>query len=111
LPPVPRRPRNDRCSRVPPTASASARSERARLSDPGWASLLVVAAAFVVEVGGRLSHAAIVARELGTPCVVGVPDVTRRLHTGDRVRIDGGTGAIERLSAASAVPAAKAPAA
>jgi pyruvate,water dikinase len=81
-------------------------------TDPGWASLLVVAAAFVVEVGGRLSHAAIVARELGTPCVVGVPDITRRLCDGDRIRIDGGTGAIERLSAASAETAAtKAPAA
>lgn len=75
-------------------------------TDPGWAPLLVVAAAFVVEVGGRLSHAAIVARELGTPCVVGAADATRRLRDGDRVRVDGGTGRIELLAEASAPPAA-----
>jgi pyruvate,water dikinase len=71
-------------------------------TDPGWASLLLVAAAFVVDVGGRLSHAAIVARELGTPCVVNARDATKRLRTGDRVRVDGSTGQVEILSRGAA---------
>ncbi len=78
-----------------------------RHSDPGWASLLVVAAAFVVEVGGRLSHAAIVARELGTPCVVSARDATKRLRTGDRVRVDGGAGTVEILARASEASTAR----
>jgi phosphoenolpyruvate-protein kinase (PTS system EI component) len=47
--------------------------------------------------GAPLSHAAIVARELGIPAVVGCGDATMRLKTGDRVRVDGGQGTVEIL--------------
>jgi len=45
-----------------------------------------------------LSHAAVVARELGIPCVVNAGDATTRLRTGDRVRVDGKTGIVEVLA-------------
>ena len=58
----------------------------------GWTLLFPRAAAVVTDVGAPLSHAAIVARELGIPAVVGCGDATTRLRTGDRVRVDGGQG-------------------
>jgi len=54
-------------------------------------------AAVVTDVGAPLSHAAIVARELGIPAVVGYRDATMRLKTGDLVRVDGGQGIVEIL--------------
>lgn len=63
----------------------------------GWTPLFPRAAAIVTDVGAPLSHAAIVARELGIPAVVGCGDATMRLHTGDRVRVDGGRGTVEIL--------------
>jgi phosphoenolpyruvate-protein kinase (PTS system EI component) len=57
-------------------------------------------ATFVTAVGAPLSHAAIVARELGIPAVVGCGDATMRLKTGDRVRVHGGQGLVEILGAA-----------
>jgi len=63
----------------------------------GWTPLFPRAAAIVTDVGAPFSHAAIVARELGIPAVVGCGDATMRLHTGDRVRVDGGAGTIEIL--------------
>jgi pyruvate,water dikinase len=57
------------------------------------------AAALVVEIGGQLSHAAVVARELGIPCVMGIPGVTRGLRDGDLVRVDGTTGRVEVIEA------------
>jgi rifampicin phosphotransferase len=65
----------------------------------GWTPLFPRAAAVVTDVGAPLSHAAIVARELGIPAVVGCGSATTRLHTGDRVRVDGGRGVVEVLSA------------
>ena len=70
----------------------------ARATDPGWVFLLSQAAGVVAERGSILSHTAIVCRELGVPAVVGVPDATRLLRTGDRVRLDAGAGRIEVLS-------------
>ncbi len=64
-------------------------------SDPGWTPLFLNAAGIVVEVGGRLSHGALVAREYGLPAVVSVPEATRRVETGQRVRIDGTRGTVE----------------
>jgi rifampicin phosphotransferase len=64
-------------------------------SDPGWTPLFLNAAGIVVEVGGRLSHGALVAREYGLPAVVSVPEATRRIETGQRVRIDGTQGIVE----------------
>ena len=63
----------------------------------GWTPLFPRAAAVVTDVGAPLSHAAIVARELGIPAVVGCGSATTRLHTGDRVRVDGGRGLVEIL--------------
>jgi pyruvate,water dikinase len=63
----------------------------------GWTPLFPRAAAVVTDIGGSLSHAAIVARELGIPAVVGCGEATIRLHTGDRVRVDGGQGIIDIL--------------
>lgn len=64
-------------------------------SDPGWTPLFLNAAGIVVEVGGRLSHGALVAREYGLPAVVSVPEATRRIETGQQVRIDGANGTVE----------------
>lgn len=67
-------------------------------TDPSWASIMFVSAALVVDIGGALSHAAVVARELGIPCVVNTGDGTRALRTGDRVRVDGRAGTVAILS-------------
>ncbi len=67
------------------------------VADVGWTPLFLVAAAVVTELGGALSHAALVAREYGVPTVVNVRGATRALRTGDRVRVDGGRGVVERL--------------
>jgi phosphohistidine swiveling domain-containing protein len=63
----------------------------------GWTPLFPRAAAVVTDVGAPLSHAAIVARELGIPAVVGCGSATTRLGNGDRVRVDGGQGVVEIL--------------
>ncbi len=63
----------------------------------GWTLLFPRAAAIVTDVGAPLSHAAIVARELGIPAVVGCGNATMRLRTGDRVCVDGGRGMVEIL--------------
>lgn len=68
-------------------------------TDAGWAPLLVQACAIVSEVGGRLSHGAIIAREYGLPAVMNLAGATERLQDGQRVRIDGGTGTVELLEA------------
>ena len=64
-------------------------------SDPGWTPLFLNAAGMVVEVGGRMSHGALVAREYGLPAVVSVPEATRRIQTGQKVRVDGTKGVVE----------------
>jgi pyruvate,water dikinase len=66
-------------------------------TDPSWASFFVVAAAVVIDVGGPLSHGAIVAREFGIPCVINTRSGTQRLRTGQRVRVDGTAGTVEVL--------------
>lgn len=67
-------------------------------TDPSYAGYFLVAAGVVTDIGGAMGHGAIVAREVGIPCVVNTKVATRRLRTGDRIRIDGTTGAIEILS-------------
>jgi pyruvate,water dikinase len=64
--------------------------------DAGLGPLLASAAGAVAEMGGLLSHGAVVARELGVPCVVDVRDATRRIRTGERVVVDGGSGQVRR---------------
>jgi pyruvate,water dikinase len=67
-------------------------------TDVGWTPLFLLAAGVVTELGGPLSHAAVVAREFGVPSVVNIEGVTRAIKTGDRVRVDGGTGVVERVN-------------
>lgn len=62
--------------------------------DAALGPLLASAAGAVAEIGGLLSHGAVVARELGVPCVVDVQDATRRLRTGQRVLVDGSAGEV-----------------
>jgi pyruvate,water dikinase len=64
----------------------------------GWTPIFPRAAAVVTDVGAPLSHAAIVARELGIPAVVGCGSATTRLRTGDWVCVDGGQGRVEIMS-------------
>jgi pyruvate,water dikinase len=70
-------------------------------TDPSWSSIMFISAALVVDMGGALSHAAVVARELRIPCVVNTRNGTRALQTGDRVRVDGGAGTVEVLTRAA----------
>jgi pyruvate,water dikinase len=69
----------------------------AHTTDPGWASLMFLAKALVVDIGGLLSHAAVVARELGIPCVMNTGVGTQVLGTGDVCRVDGNAGTVEIL--------------
>ena len=69
-----------------------------RLTDPAWSSLFRRLTGVVTELGGVISHAAIVARENGLPAVVGVTDVTRYIRDGQRLRVDGRNGIVEILS-------------
>ncbi len=66
-------------------------------TDIGWTPLFLQAAGLVTELGGPLSHAAVVAREFGVPSVVNVVGATRILRTGDLLRVDGDRGCVERL--------------
>ena len=66
-------------------------------TDVGWTPLFLIAAGVVTELGGPLSHAAVVAREFGVPSVVNVSGITRAIRTGDRLRVDGDRGVVERL--------------
>ncbi len=66
-------------------------------TDPGWTPLFLLAGALVMEVGGVVSHGALVAREYGIPALAGIPDAMTRLRTGQRVRVDGTAGRITVL--------------
>ena len=66
----------------------------APITDPSWTPLFVPAAAVVVDTGAQLSHAIIVSRELGIPCVVSVTGATQRIQDGCTVTVDGSTGTV-----------------
>ncbi|WP_293133184.1 glycerol-3-phosphate acyltransferase [Microcoleus sp. bin38.metabat.b11b12b14.051] len=66
-------------------------------TDAGWAPLLLGATAIIAEVGGQLSHGAIVAREYKIPAVMNVAEATTRLRDGQKVRVDGYLGTVELL--------------
>lgn len=70
------------------------------VTNVGWTPLFPRVAAVVTDVGAPLSHAAIVAREIGIPAVVGCGNATMRLQTGDLVRVDGTAGTVELLNRA-----------
>jgi phosphohistidine swiveling domain-containing protein len=72
-----------------------------RFTDPSWAPLFSLADALVIDIGAAASHGAIVARELGVPCVIGTGDGTRRIRSGDRLRVDGSAGRVEILTRAA----------
>jgi phosphoenolpyruvate synthase/pyruvate phosphate dikinase len=69
----------------------------APITDPSWTPLFVPASAVVVDVGAPLSHAVIVSRELGIPCVVSVTDATRKIADGAQVEVNGTTGTVTVL--------------
>jgi rifampicin phosphotransferase len=70
----------------------------AALTNVGWTPVFPRAAAVVTDIGAPLSHAAIVARELGIPAVVGCGNATMLIRSGDRIRVDGAGGTVEILS-------------
>ena len=69
----------------------------ARHTDPGWIAIFVNASAIVVERGSLLSHSAIVARELGIPCIVAVKGAMDWAQTGELLEVDGGTGIVRKI--------------
>jgi len=72
-----------------------------RSTDPGWVTLFPSASAIIVERGSLLSHSAIVAREMGIPCIVSVDGLLRTVKTGDEILMDGSTGRIKILQTKS----------
>ncbi len=70
----------------------------APITDPSWTPLFVPAGGVVVDVGAPLSHAIIVSRELGIPCVVSATDATRRIPDGATIQVNGDTGQVTILS-------------
>ncbi len=66
-------------------------------TDPSWTPLFLSAGGLIMEVGGMMTHGGVVAREYGIPAIVGVDQATTRLHTGQRIRMDGSSGVIEVL--------------
>ncbi|MGH9187556.1 MAG: PEP-utilizing enzyme [Acidimicrobiales bacterium] len=69
----------------------------ARVTDVGWTPLFAYAGAVVTDVGALISHAAVVAREMGIPCVVGTGSAATRLRTGQLVEVDGTAGTVRVL--------------
>lgn len=67
-------------------------------TDPSWTPLFMAASGLVMEVGGMMTHGAVVAREYGIPAVVGVTNATIRLTTGQRIRLNGSNGEITLLN-------------
>jgi phosphoenolpyruvate synthase/pyruvate phosphate dikinase len=73
-------------------------------TDPSWSSYFFVAAAVVIDIGGPLSHGAIIARELGIPCVINTGTGTTSISSGDLLRVDGDAGTVEIIARAAATP-------
>jgi pyruvate,water dikinase len=67
-------------------------------TDPSWTALFVAIAGLVTEVGGLMTHGAVIAREYGLPAVVGVENATRLIEDGQRIRVNGSDGYVEILS-------------
>ena len=64
----------------------------APFTDPGWTPLFINAAGLVMEIGGLLTHGTVVAREYGIPAVVGITDATKKIKSGQKIRVDGNAG-------------------
>jgi len=70
------------------------------ITTPAWTSLFAMASAVVTDVGGPLSHSSIVAREYGIPAVLGTGVATRRVQSGQNIRVDGNAGTVTLLDGA-----------
>ncbi|MFZ2163865.1 MAG: PEP-utilizing enzyme, partial [Propionibacteriaceae bacterium] len=68
-----------------------------RFTDPSWTPAFVTIAGLVTEVGGLMTHGAVVAREYGLPAVVGVTGATTMIRDGQRIRVHGTDGYVELL--------------
>jgi pyruvate,water dikinase len=68
-------------------------------TDPSWSPLFVAISGLVTEVGGMMTHGAVIAREYGLPAVVGVDQATRTIQDGQRIRVNGTDGFVEILPA------------
>ncbi len=73
----------------------------APITDPAWTPLFVAASAVVVDVGAPFSHAAIVSRELGIPCVVSATEASKRIGDGALIEVNGDTGTVTILEHAA----------
>ncbi len=71
-------------------------------TDVGWALCFLRTAGLASEIGGTLSHGAVVARGCGLPAIVNLPGTTKRFRTGDKLRLDGFTGELRLLARADA---------
>jgi pyruvate,water dikinase len=71
-----------------------------QMTNPAWVVLFTRIAGLVTDTGGTTSHPAVLSREFGIPAVVGTSDATRRIGTGDRIRVDGSAGVVEILERA-----------
>ncbi len=90
-----------------PTAVAALGAEDilvARTTDPSWVVRFMTASGMAIDVGGTLSHAAIIARELGIPCVIGTGDGTQAIPDGALIELDGTKGTVRILDAATDRP-------
>ena len=70
-----------------------------RMTSPSWVVLFTKIGGLVTDAGGMASHPAVVSREFGIPAVVGTSDATRKIKTGDKIRVNGTTGMVQVLSA------------
>src|SRR4051812_40269492 len=77
-----------------------------QMTNPAWVVLFTKIAGLVTDTGGSTSHPAVLAREFGIPAVVGTSEATRRISTGDRIRVDGTAGVVEILTSAEPARAA-----
>ena len=66
-------------------------------TDPGWTPLFTSISGLVTEIGGQMTHGAVVAREYGLPAVVGVTNATHIIHDGQKIRVNGTEGFVEVL--------------
>jgi pyruvate,water dikinase len=71
-------------------------------TDPSWTPLFVAVRGLVTEIGGLMTHGAVIAREYGLPAVVSVEQATTRIRDGQRIRVDGTNGLVEILDPAYA---------
>jgi pyruvate,water dikinase len=77
-----------------------------QITNPAWVVLFTKIAGLVTDTGGTTSHPAVLSREFGIPAVIGTSIATKRIATGDRIRVDGSTGVVEVLETAAAGAAA-----